>query len=105
MAKMWAGRTAGDVNELADSFNSSISFDSRLYKQDITGSMAHAAMLSAQGIISSDDADSIISALKQILQDIESGNLQIDPKAEDIHMFVECDGNSHWATGHLQTYS
>ena len=89
MAKMWAGRTAGDVNELADFFNSSISFDSRLYKQDITGSMAHAAMLSAQGIISSDDADSIISALKQILQDIESGNLQIDPKAEDIHMFVE----------------
>ena len=89
MAKMWAGRTAGDVNELADSFNSSISFDSRLYKQDITGSMAHAAMLSAQGIISSGDADSIISALKQILQDIESGTLQIDPKAEDIHMFVE----------------
>ena len=89
MAKMWAGRTAGDVNELADSFNSSISFDSRLYKQDITGSMAHAAMLSAQGIISYGDADSIISALKQILQDIESGNLQIDPKAEDIHMFVE----------------
>lgn len=89
MAKMWAGRTAGDVNELADSFNSSISFDSRLYKQDITGSMAHAAMLSAQGIISSGDADSIISALKQILQDIESGNLQIDSKAEDIHMFVE----------------
>ena len=89
MAKMWAGRTAGDMNELADSFNSSISFDSRLYKQDITGSMAHAAMLSAQGIISSGDADSIISALKQILQDIESGNLQIDSKAEDIHMFVE----------------
>ena len=89
MAKMWAGRTAGDVNELADCFNSSISFDSRLYKQDITGSMAHAAMLSAQGIISSDDADCIISALKQILQDIESGKLQIDPKAEDIHMFVE----------------
>ena len=89
MAKMWAGRTAGNVNELADSFNSSISFDSRLYKQDITGSMAHAAMLSAQGIISSDDADSIISALKQILQDIESGNLQIDSKAEDIHTFVE----------------
>ena len=89
MAKMWVGRTAGEVNKLADSFNSSISFDSRMYKQDITGSMAHAAMLSAQGIISSDDADSIISALKQILQDIESGKLQIDPKAEDIHMFVE----------------
>ena len=89
MTKMWAGRTAGEVNKLADSFNSSISFDSRMYKQDITGSMAHAAMLSAQGIISSDDADSIISALKQILQDIESGKLQIDPKAEDIHMFVE----------------
>ncbi|MBQ2050554.1 MAG: argininosuccinate lyase [Spirochaetales bacterium] len=89
MAKMWAGRTSGEINSLADSFNSSISFDSRLYRQDIKGSIAHASMLSKQGIISFDEADSIISALQQILWDIESGKLQIDPKAEDIHMFVE----------------
>ncbi|MBP5757309.1 MAG: argininosuccinate lyase [Spirochaetales bacterium] len=89
MAKMWAGRTAGKVDNLADSFNSSISFDKKLYKQDIQGSMAHAAMLSKQGIIAFEEADSIISALTQILSDIESGNLKIDPKAEDIHMFVE----------------
>ena len=89
MAKMWAGRTSGEINSLADSFNSSISFDSRLYRQDIQGSIAHASMLSKQGIISFDEADSIISALQQILWDIESGKLQIDPKAEDIHMFVE----------------
>ena len=89
MAKMWAGRTAGIVNSLADSFNSSIGFDCRLYRQDITGSMAHAAMLSQQGIITQNDADAIISALEIILQDIESGKLAIDPQAEDIHMFVE----------------
>ena len=89
MAKMWAGRTSGEINALADSFNSSISFDSRLYRQDIQGSIAHASMLSKQGIISFDEADSIISALQQILWDIESGKLKIDPKAEDIHMFVE----------------
>jgi len=89
MAKMWAGRTSGEVNSLADSFNSSIGFDCRLYRQDITGSMAHAAMLSKQGIISPKDADLIISGLEGILQDIENGSLVIDPKAEDIHMFVE----------------
>ena len=86
---MWAGRTDGKVNSLADSFNSSIGFDKKLYKQDIQGSMAHAAMLSKQGIIAFDEADTIISALAQILEDIESGALEIDPKAEDVHMFVE----------------
>ena len=86
---MWAGRTAGKVDSLADSFNSSIGFDKRLYSQDIQGSMAHAAMLSKQGIITFSEADSIISGLTQILSDIESGKLKIDPKAEDIHMFVE----------------
>ena len=89
MAKMWAGRTAGQTDAIADSFNSSISFDQKLYKQDIEGSMAHAAMLAKQGIITCDEADAIISALKVILQDIESGKLEIDPKAEDIHMFIE----------------
>ena len=86
---MWAGRTAGEVNSLADSFNSSIGFDKRLFRQDINGSMAHAAMLSKQGIITAEEADTIICALDQILSDIESGALEIDPKAEDIHMFVE----------------
>ena len=89
MAKMWAGRTTGQTSEIADSFNSSIGFDQKLYKQDIDGSMAHAAMLAKQGIITCEEADTIISALEEIKQDIESGKLEIDPKAEDIHMFIE----------------
>ena len=89
MAKMWAGRTDGITDKIADDFNSSIRFDSRMYKEDITGSMAHAAMLSAQGIIDSADADKIIDGLEKILNDIESGALPIDENAEDIHMFVE----------------
>ena len=89
MAKLWAGRTAGDTSKLADDFNSSISFDSRMYRQDITGSMAHAAMLGAQGIIPQEEAGRIIDGLQGILNDLESGALAIDPDCEDIHMFVE----------------
>ncbi len=89
MAKMWAGRTDGITEKLADDFNSSIHFDSWMYRQDITGSMAHAAMLAAQKIISNEDADALIAGLEQILQDIESGKLPIDMECEDIHMFVE----------------
>ncbi len=89
MAKMWAGRTSGATEKLADDFNSSISFDSRMYKQDIKGSMAHAAMLGAQKIISEADAKALIDGLALILEDIESGKLQIDMECEDIHMFVE----------------
>ncbi len=89
MAKMWAGRTSGATEKLADDFNSSISFDSRMYKQDIKGSMAHAAMLGAQKIISEADAKKLIDGLALILEDIESGKLQIDMECEDIHMFVE----------------
>jgi len=89
MAKMWAGRTDGATAKLADDFNSSIRFDCRMYKQDITGSMAHAAMLAAQGIITRKDADELIAGLEQILADIESGALPIDMECEDIHMFVE----------------
>ena len=89
MAKMWAGRTDGTTEKIADDFNSSIRFDCRMYKQDITGSMAHAGMLAAQGIIGQDDADALIEGLSQILQDIESGALPIDMECEDIHMFVE----------------
>ena len=89
MAKMWAGRTDGVTEKIADDFNSSIQFDSRMYRQDITGSMAHAAMLAAQGIISAEDADQLIAGLEQILSDLDSGALAIDPECEDIHMFVE----------------
>ena len=89
MAKMWAGRTAGAVDPLADDFNSSIRFDCRLYRQDITGSMAHAAMLSAAGILSQQEADQLIAGLGGILQDLDSGALAVDYGCEDIHMFVE----------------
>ena len=89
MAKMWAGLTSGVTDSVADDFNSSISFDSRMYKQDITGSIAHAAMLSAQGIISPQDKEQLTEGLLSILDDINSGALQIDPLSEDIHMFVE----------------
>ena len=89
MAKMWAGRTDGMTEKIADDFNSSIRFDSRMYRQDITGSMAHAAMLAAQQIITQADADALIAGLEQILQDIDCGKLPIDMECEDIHMFVE----------------
>ncbi len=86
---MWAGRTDGNTSKLADDFNSSISFDCKMYKQDITGSMAHAAMLGAKGIITQAEADKIIEGLEGILNDIESGALSFDMDCEDIHMFVE----------------
>ena len=89
MAKMWAGRTDGVTEKLADDFNSSIRFDSRMYRQDITGSMTHAAMLAAQGIIGSREAEILTDGLAQILSDLENGTLAIDPDCEDIHMFVE----------------
>ncbi len=89
MAKMWAGRTAGETDRLADDFNSSIHFDSRMFREDITGSMAHAAMLAKQGIIAAAEADQLIDGLSGILADLESGKLEIDMTAEDIHMFVE----------------
>ncbi len=89
MAKMWAGVTSGLTEKIADDFNSSISFDSRMYKQDISGSMAHAAMLAKQGIISESEANELIAGLAEILSDIQLGKLEIDLTCEDIHMFVE----------------
>ncbi len=89
MAKMWAGRTDGKTEKIADDFNSSIHFDSRMYRQDITGSMVHAAMLAKQGIIAQTDADALIDGLEGILADLNSGALAIDETCEDIHMFVE----------------
>ena len=89
MAKMWAGRTAGKTEKLADDFNSSLRFDRKMYKQDITGSMAHAAMLAKQGIIGQDEADTLVKGLAEILSDLETGKLLFDESCEDIHMFVE----------------
>ena len=89
MKKMWSGRTSGETNKLADDFNSSIHFDCRMYREDIMGSCAHARMLAKCGIISSEDAEKITEGLEGILRDIDEGTLDIDPTAEDIHMFVE----------------
>ena len=89
MAKMWTGRTDGVTDKLADDFNSSIKIDSKMYKQDIIGSMAHASMLGVKNIITPEEADQIITGLQGILDDIENGKLEIDFSCEDIHMFVE----------------
>ena len=89
MAKIWAGRTSGVIDPAADDFNSSLSFDRRLYRQDIAGSIAHAAMLGKTGILSPEEAEQISDGLSGILADLESGALAFDPAAEDIHSFVE----------------
>ena len=89
MAKMWAGRFSKEVDEKVNDFNSSISFDARMYRHDIRGSMAHAQMLGEQGIIEKHESEKIIEGLKGILADLDSGELHFDPNAEDIHMFVE----------------
>ena len=89
MDKMWAGRTAGTTANLVDEINSSIQVDRTLYKRDIAGSIAHAKMLAKQGIISQAEGDAIVEGLKGIEADITSGALEIDPSAEDIHMYVE----------------
>ena len=87
--KMWAGRFSKEVDSRVNDFNSSIRFDARMFEQDIAGSMAHAQMLAAQGILSKEDADKIVDGLDAILEDLKSGALAIDPNAEDIHMFIE----------------
>lgn len=91
MAKMWAGRFQKEENKEVNDFNSSIKFDGRMYESDITGSIAHATMLGHQGIISISDSNLICETLTLILEDIKSGKLELDPEAEDIHMFVEAE--------------
>ena len=89
MAKLWAGRFGKETDLEVNDFNSSISFDCRLYKEDITGSMAHAAMLGKQGIIAEEEADKILEGLKGILKEIEAGKIQFSAEYEDIHMAME----------------
>ena len=88
---MWAGRFSKQVDETVNAFNSSISFDGRMYRHDIQGSIAHATMLGDCGIITKQDSLEIIGGLKEILNDIDEGKLELDPNAEDIHMFVEAE--------------
>lgn len=102
-SKLWAGRIQGDTNELVDAFNESLSVDVRLYRQDIEGSMAHAMMLGAQGIIPEGDVKAIVDGLESILNELETGmlpeatkaaesaalSMQMSGPAEDIHMFIE----------------
>ena len=90
MAKMmWAGRFSKEVDSRVNAFNSSIAFDARMYKHDIMGSIAHATMLGEAGIIPKEDSETLIKGLEEVLSDLESGKLEINPEAEDIHMFIE----------------
>lgn len=89
MAQLWKGRFKKELARETNDFNSSISFDSRMFEEDITGSMAHAAMLGATGIIDKSESEKIIQGLSEILDDIKSGKLEIDMSAEDIHTFIE----------------
>ncbi len=89
--KLWAGRFSKETDERVNSFNTSLPFDRRMYAQDIAGSVAHAKMLAATGIIDAGDAEKIILGLESILSDIESGLLVPDNDAEDIHMFIEAE--------------
>lgn len=87
--KLWTGRFQKEISKTTNDFNSSIPFDQRMYKEDIEGSIAHAAMLGQCGIIEKSEAEKICEGLSGILKDIESGTLAIDPQAEDIHTFIE----------------
>ena len=89
--KLWTGRFHKELDKKTNDFNSSIRFDSRMVKEDIEGSIAHATMLGACGVIDQKEAERICAGLEGILADLESGALEIDPEAEDIHTFVEAE--------------
>ena len=89
MAQLWKGRFKKELAKETNDFNSSIKFDSRMFEEDITGSIAHASMLGAAGIIDKSESEKITAELAKILEDIKAGKLSIDMGAEDIHTFVE----------------
>ena len=91
MAKMWEGRFSKEEDKAVNDFNKSITFDKKLYKEDIKGSMAHTSMLGACSIIPMQDVEKILQGLESILKDLEDGTLAIDMDAEDIHMFIEAE--------------
>ena len=88
---LWAGRFSKEIDAGVNAFNSSIAFDARLYRHDIQGSIAHATMLGDCGIIPKEDSEKMIAGLREILADLDSGRLEFDPNAEDIHMFIEAE--------------
>ncbi|HWP97372.1 MAG TPA: argininosuccinate lyase [Syntrophomonadaceae bacterium] len=87
--KLWSGRFSKQSDRLTEDFNASISFDRRLYRQDIRGSIAHASMLAKQGIISPEEGKLIIQGLEEVLQELEDGQLEFTVQAEDVHMNIE----------------
>ena len=87
--KLWSGRFGKETDALVNDFIASIQFDQRLYKEDITGSMAHAKMLGACGVISAEDTEAIVNGLQTILEDVEAGKIEFTADNEDIHMNVE----------------
>lgn len=89
--KLWGGRFTKETNQLVHNFNASISYDQKFYKQDILGSIAHVTMLEKQGILTASEKDAIVDGLQGILNDLESGALEITAEHEDIHSFVEAN--------------
>ncbi len=89
MAQLWGGRFTKETDQLVYNFNASISFDKKLYRQDMEGSIAHVKMLGKQGILTEAETDKIVAAIKEILQEVEAGTLDISQEYEDIHSFVE----------------
>jgi argininosuccinate lyase len=87
--KLWGGRFEKDTDALVEDFHSSISFDQRLYKHDIAGSIAHARMLGKIGVLTEEEAQRIINGLQEILEDVQAGTVQFEVGAEDIHMNIE----------------
>ena len=88
---LWAGRFSKEIDAGVNAFNSSISFDARMYRQDIEGSIAHVTMLAKQGILTEQERDDIVRTLKEIRDEVESGKLEITSEYEDIHSFVEAN--------------
>ncbi len=91
MAQLWGGRFTKETDQLVYNFNASISFDQKFYKEDMEGSMAHVKMLAATGILTEEERDEILAGIEGILQDVESGKLEITSEYEDIHSFVEAN--------------
>ena len=89
MGKMWSGRFSKNASSLLDQFNASLNFDKKLYRYDIMGSLAHASMLKAQGILSEEEYRQIEKGLQEVLREIESGDFSFDISDEDIHMAIE----------------
>ncbi len=91
MAQLWGGRFTEETDKLVYNFNASITFDKKLYAQDIEGSIAHVVMLAKQGVLTKEEKDEIVKGLTGIRQDVENGTLQITEEYEDIHSFVEAN--------------